>query len=133
MNTTRLLAVLSLALVLPACGTIAGGSRQTISVASVPDGATVTTNPITADYTTPAQIRLERKNSYTLTFEKDGYTSEKLVIERSMRTGVLIADIILFPIGVIVTEAALAASRRISTSSGRIVKSSSKSSPPARA
>jgi hypothetical protein len=65
-------------------------------------GRHVTTNPATTQYTTPASLRLERKNSYTLTFVRAGYTKQDLIIEKQMRTGVLIADIILFPIGVIV-------------------------------
>jgi hypothetical protein len=101
-DLARTAVVSALALVLPGCGTLVGGTRQTINVSSVPDGATVRTNPITSDHVTPAQIRLERKNSYTLTFEKDGYSTGTLVIEKEMRVGVLIADIILFPIGVIV-------------------------------
>jgi len=90
------------AMTMPACGTLVGGSSQTIRVNSDPAGALINSNPVTKDYTTPASVRLERKNTYTLRLTKDGYTKEEVLIERGMRGGVLVADILLFPIGVIV-------------------------------
>lgn len=84
------------------CGTIFGGSSELIQVNSAPSGASITTNPETATYTTPTTIRLERKNSYTLIASKEGYNPAEFRIERSMRAGILILDILLFPVGVVV-------------------------------
>jgi hypothetical protein len=96
------LAAVLLGLTMPACGTLVGGTTQIVQTGSNPQGATVTTNPPTTQYTTPASIALERKNAYTLTFVSPGYSKEDFLIAKQMRAGVLIADIILFPIGVIV-------------------------------
>jgi hypothetical protein len=84
------------------CGVIFGGTRQTIRATSSPDGATLSTTPPTSDYTTPASINLERKNNYTLTYKKPGYQPAKSEIQKSMRGGILVLDILLFPAGVIV-------------------------------
>lgn len=89
----------SLVLLLPlvsSCGLILGGSfRQTIPVASVLDGATFTTSPPTSTYTTPASLTLDRRNDYTLTFEKPGYTNAAFGIRSKARTGYVIADLLL--------------------------------------
>lgn len=101
-RSVRAASAVLLALVLPACGTLVGGTRQIVRVNSDPTAAKVTTNPTTTDYVTPASISLERKNSYVLTFTKTGYSTKEVIIEKQMRGGVLVADILLFPIGVIV-------------------------------
>jgi hypothetical protein len=88
--------------VLPGCGTIFGGSRQTIQAASAPDGATLTTTPETGEFTTPASITLEKKKDYTLKFSKEGYKPASVAIEHRINGGILILDILLFPVGVIV-------------------------------
>lgn len=88
--------------VLPGCGTIFSGSRQTIQATSAPDGATLTTNPETGEFTTPASIALQKKKDYTLKFSKAGYKTATVAIEHRMNGGILILDILLFPVGVIV-------------------------------
>ncbi len=51
-------------------------------------------------------MNLERKNNYTLTFSAPGYTSSKFEITRSMRVGIVVADVLLTGlIGVIVDAA----------------------------
>jgi hypothetical protein len=81
---------------------IFGGTSETIQVNSVPGGASLTTRPETATYTTPASIRLERKHPYTLIASKEGYDSAEFRIESKLRGGILVLDILLFPIGIIV-------------------------------
>ncbi len=80
---------------LAGCGTIFGGTTETISVQSSPAGVTVTTNPATGTFTTPASIELDRKDSYTITAKKDGYSDGQAFIRKKIRSGVLIADILL--------------------------------------
>ena len=94
--------IAAMAGVLPGCGTIFGGSRQTIRATSAPDGATLTTAPETGEFTTPASITLEKKKDYTLKFSKQGYKPATVAIEHRMNGGILVLDILLFPIGVIV-------------------------------
>ena len=66
-------------------------------------GVSVTTVPVTGTLTTPASVALERKNSYTLTFMAEGYESSEFQIQRQMRTGILVADVLLTGlIGVVV-------------------------------
>ena len=66
-------------------------------------GVSVTTVPVTGTLTTPASVALERKNSYTLTFMAEGYESSEFQIQHQMRTGILVADILLTGlIGVVV-------------------------------
>ena len=91
-----------LAVTLAGCGTLMGGGSQGIRVASDPTGSLVVANPGDRKQTTPATLSLERRQNYTLTFSKDGYSTETVHLDRKMRTGVLIADLLLFPAGVIV-------------------------------
>lgn len=76
------------------CGVIFGGTTETISAMSDPESATVTVSPAAGTYTTPAQMILPRKNNYTLRFELMGYRSSQVDIQRKMRTGIVILDIL---------------------------------------
>ena len=93
-------------LLLPAltgCGTIFGGTTELVSIQTTPPGVSVTTVPATGTLTTPASVALERKNNYALTFMADGYESTEFQIRHEMRTGILVADILLTGlIGVVV-------------------------------
>lgn len=80
---------------LTGCGTIFGGTTETISVQSSPAGVTVSTNPATGTFTTPASIELDRKDSYTIIAKKEGYSDGQAFIRKKIRSGVLIADILL--------------------------------------
>ncbi len=98
----RTAGALLLSFSLAGCGTIFGGTSETIQVNSAPSGASLTTRPETATFTTPASIRLERKHSYTLIASKEGYDSAEFQIEHKMRGWMLVLDILTFPIGIIV-------------------------------
>ena len=94
---------LSLLPALTGCGTIFGGTTELVSIQTTPPGVSVTTVPVTGTLTTPASVALERKNSYTLTFMAEGYESSEFQIQRQMRTGILVADVLLTGlIGVVV-------------------------------
>ncbi len=116
-NMKRAVAILCLVSFVPfmsGCGVIFGGTRQVIQANSSPAGATVTTSPATQDYKTPASISLERKNETVLTFSADGYTSQKVQLQRSMRSGILVLDILFTGLLGVVVDAATGAWYRLS-------------------
>lgn len=85
---------------------IFGGSRQVVRTTSSPDGALVVTNPMTSEYKTPTSLSLERKNNYTLTFSYPGYSTVNFELQKEMRVGIVVADVLLTGlIGVIVDAA----------------------------
>jgi len=104
-----LLCTALLPLSLGACGLMFGGTHETIQVQSSPDGASVTTTPATGQYTTPTSISLERKNDYSLTFTKDGYSPGHFQIQHHMRGGILALDIIFTGLLGIIPDAATGA------------------------
>jgi len=81
--------------VMPAgCGAILHGSHQEVMIQSAPDSATVRVIPGGEQFTTPTPLRLTRKNSYTLTFSKPGYSDAFYSIKSGASTGILIVDIL---------------------------------------
>ena len=101
----RPLAVLPLLIVLSACGTVFGGTTKMITVNSTPSQARLTTEPLTAEFTTPATLTLERKKSYTLIVWAEGYREAQFPIQRKMRAGILVLDILFGLVPVIVDAA----------------------------
>lgn len=87
------------------CGTIFGGTRQTIQVSSNPPGASVTAGQSGMTQTTPTSFNLLRKDNYALVFEKEGYESRKYEVKRGIRAGILVLDILLGLVPVIVDAA----------------------------
>lgn len=88
------------------CGAIFNGTRQNIQVTSAPDGARISTQPLTGEFTTPASLSLERKNNYTLTFEREGYRPAVFQIQRHMQGGILLLDILFTGLLGVVIDAA---------------------------
>lgn len=76
------------------CGTMFGGSRQTVKVETSPNNISFTVEPSKMVYTAPTSLSLERKNNYILTFEKEGYESRKFEIERNIRYEIIILDVL---------------------------------------
>jgi hypothetical protein len=101
-----LVCVVALTASLPGCGVIFGGTRQAVQVTSAPDGAKVTTQPPTTEYATPTSLSLERKNNYTLTFAKEGYKPATAEVQKSMRTGILVLDILFTGLLGVIVDAA---------------------------
>jgi len=99
----RLSTTLGLVLLMSGCGVIFGGTTKSLSVASTPSAARLTTEPLTGSSTTPTMISLARKNAYTLVLWKEGYQETQVAIQKKMRIGPLVADILLSGlIGVVV-------------------------------
>ncbi len=109
-TTSSIAAMAVLTLLVPAmsgCGLIlGGGSRETIQVQASPADAKVTTSPSTGDFTAPTTLNLERKTNYVLTFQKDGYTQATTQIESHVRTGYVVADVLLTGLIGVVVDAA---------------------------
>jgi hypothetical protein len=96
------------------CATVFNGSRQNISITSAPDAAKVTTSPATGDHTTPTTLNLERKNDYTLSFSKDGYSPATAQISHHVRGGIVVLDVILGGLIGVVVDAATGAWNKLS-------------------
>lgn len=94
-----------LAISLSGCGTIFTGTSQHVRVLSSPDKARIVTAPPTVDYTTPTTINLERKREHTLTISMPGYASQNVQLEKHMRGGILVLDILAGLVGIIVDAA----------------------------
>jgi PEGA domain len=85
--------VLAAAMASTGCGTMFGGSRQLIQAASIPEGATVAAAG-TAGSRTPTSLSLERKNNYVLEFSAPGYTTQRVDVQKSLRGGIVVLDIL---------------------------------------
>jgi len=74
MNKLLIVCMALSASVFAGCATIVSGSTQSISMSSVPSGATVTAEPGGAKATTPGSLILKRKDGpYKVTFALDGH------------------------------------------------------------
>ena len=93
-------------LFLPGCGAMFQGSNQTVEIQSVPPGAMVTGSPGIGEYTTPASVTLARKNSYDLTFTKDGYRPATAHIHATAKFGYILLDVLFTGLVGVVVDAA---------------------------
>jgi hypothetical protein len=101
------LALLAIVMVLlpgiTGCGVILlGGTTEPVTVLAEPGGATVTTIPATSTFTTPATIELERKNNYVLRFDLLGYETGELAVNKKVRVGVVVLDVLFGVVPVLV-------------------------------
>ena len=85
--------VLAAAMASTGCGTMFGGSRQLIQAASIPEGAMVAAGG-TAGSRTPTSLSLERKNNDVLEFSAPGYTTQRVDVQKSLRGGIVVLDIL---------------------------------------
>jgi len=88
------------------CGAMFQGSSQTIHIQSTPSAAKVTGSPGIGEYTTPTSVELSRKNSYTLTFTKEGYKSGNAHIRASAKFGYILLDVLFTGLVGVVVDAA---------------------------
>lgn len=124
MRIARSFSVLGIALLpalLGACGLMFGGTHQAIQVQSSPDATKVTTTPATGEFTTPTTLSLERKNDYSLTFEKEGYSTGHFQIQHHMRGGILALDILFTGLLGIIPDAATGAWNGLSPETANVV------------
>jgi hypothetical protein len=105
----RIIAAVALIAPLAGCGLLFNGSRQSIQVQSSPTATRVTTSPETGEYTTPTTLNLERKNSYTLRFEKEGYSPATFQIQNHTKAGIVVLDVLFTGLVGVVVDAATGA------------------------
>jgi hypothetical protein len=86
-------------LALPGCLTIRRGSTQIVPVDSNPHGARVRVEPNGQTFTTPQEVVLARRYTQTLTFEKEGFESKTVVIERKASSGLWPNGVWIHPAG----------------------------------
>ena len=72
----RALALVGVALSLPACATVTRGSSPHCTVRSTPPGAQATTPHGFECQATPCTFRMPRKDAFRITVSKDGYVSQ---------------------------------------------------------
>ena len=82
MRPARAPLAIVLVLALAGCATIIHGSTQDIRVSSQPSGAVVRVNGMAT--TTPGVLKLERKGLHTLVFEKSGYRSVEVRLNKTV-------------------------------------------------
>ena len=80
----RLLALVGVALSLPACATVTRGSSQQFTVESTPPGAQVSTSNGFECQATPCTFRMPRKDAFRITVAKDGYVAQTHEITSSV-------------------------------------------------
>ncbi|HMN26177.1 MAG TPA: PEGA domain-containing protein [Ignavibacteriaceae bacterium] len=87
------------AFIFSSCATIFKGSTDDVSFSSEPTGAKVYVNGNLLG-TTPVQLELKSKNSYTIEFKKDGYETKTVLLNNSVGGGWIVLDILggLFPV-----------------------------------
>lgn len=73
----RALALLGVALSLPACATVTRGTSQTFTVESTPPGARVSTSSGFTCDATPCTFRMPRKDGFRATVSMDGYVTQE--------------------------------------------------------
>jgi len=86
------------------CGAILKGTKEGVHFTSDPEGATVMVNG-TERGTTPLQLRLASKETYTVTFRKEGYKDKTVVIENHTQPGWIVLDAVFGLIPVVVDAA----------------------------
>ena len=80
----RALALVGVALSVPACATLTRGTTQQFTVESTPPGAHVTTSNGFECVSTPCTFRMSRKDGFNVTVSKDGYVSQTVEVTSSM-------------------------------------------------
>jgi hypothetical protein len=91
-------------LLLASCATIFKGSTQKVNFGSDPSGAKVYINGQLMG-TTPFELGLQSKHSYTIEFRKEGFQNKTVLITNSIGAGWIILDVLLGLIPVIVDAA----------------------------
>jgi hypothetical protein len=90
---------------LSGCGVILNGTRQDVMANATPESAKVTTTPSTGEYQTPISLKLERKKSYSIRFDRAGYSPATVEIQNKLQAGILILDIVFGLVPVVVDAA----------------------------
>ncbi len=88
-------------LLLASCATIIKGSTEKVNFGSDPSAAKVYVNGQLMG-STPLELKLQSKHSYTIEFRKEGFQNKTVLIANSVGAGWIILDVVLGFIPVIV-------------------------------
>ncbi len=88
-------------LLLGSCATIIKGSTERVNFGSDPSGSKVYVNGQLMG-STPLELKLQSKQSYTIEFRKEGFQNKTVLIANSVGVGWIILDVVLGFIPVIV-------------------------------
>ena len=101
-------------LLISGCGAMFQGSNQTVNIQSAPSGAKFTGSPGIGEYTTPASVKLSRKNSYDLNFTKEGYKPATAHIHAAASFGYILLDVLFTGLVGVVVDAATGSWNKLS-------------------
>ena len=99
-RTVSILLALALGWTTSGCATIVHGNRQTVTVNSEPDGATVNIDGLKGK--TPFSASLARNNDYVVSIKKEGYKEEQVQITKSFSGLSIIGNILWLLVGVLI-------------------------------
>jgi hypothetical protein len=93
-----------IAFLLTSCATLFKGPTEKVNFGSAPNGAKVYVN---SQYmgTTPLEIKLESKKTYTIEFSKEGFQNKVVMISNKVGAGWIILDVLAGLIPIIVDAA----------------------------
>jgi len=86
------------------CATIFKGTTDDVNFSSDPSSAKVYINGSLLG-TTPVQLELKSKNSYTIEFKKEGYETRTVILNNSVGAGWIVLDVIFGIIPVVIDAA----------------------------
>ena len=78
---TRRLNVLVTVFLVTGCATVINGTKQKVSIASQPPGATVVVDHV-PEGKTPLRVKLKRKQTHLVRLERDGYKPYEVMLGR---------------------------------------------------
>jgi len=86
------------------CGAVLKGTKEGVHFTSDPSGAKVVVNGVERG-TTPLKLYLTSKETYTVTFRREGYEDKTVVIENHTQVGWIILDVVFGLVPVVVDAA----------------------------
>lgn len=89
MKILRHLSILLLVVVIVSCSSIVSGTKQKVSVTTNPNAAVVITSSSGVEFyngSAPVEIKLPRKNEYSVKIQLEGFQEENVLITKSFNT-----------------------------------------------
>ncbi len=103
-NAVALGLIIIIIYIIGGCATVFKGNSNSVNFASDPAGARVYVNGVPRG-TTPINLKLESKQTYTIEFKKDGYDTQTYTITNHVGVGWIVLDILFGLVPVIVDAA----------------------------
>lgn len=107
-DVTKVCAIVALVIltvcIFGGCATLFKGSGSTVDFSSDPTGAQVYVNGVPRG-TTPINLKLESKKTYTIEFKKDGFETKTYTITNHVGVGWIVLDVLFGLVPVIVDAA----------------------------